>query len=96
MCNLYIMWGIFFVKKVHISGQTNGSLNFLNFRYYTESEREDYKTCTGIQDQYLVKALPPLSDEKTGNEYLNVEVPISFSENEIMSSKEKKGNNTST
>jgi hypothetical protein len=71
----------------------NTKKRYFSLRFYTSSENQDFKTCSGIEDNRLVKQLPPDSD--TPIQFMSKEVPLSYSNggpdnNSIMSPKDKK------
>ena len=62
-------------------------------RFYTSSENQDFKTCSGTEDARLIKQLPPDSD--TPIQFMTKEIPLSYSNgdpdnNSIMTPKDKK------
>ena len=62
-------------------------------RFYTSSENQDFKTCSGIEDERLVQELPPDSD--TPIQFLTKEFPLSYANgnqnpNDVMGPKKKK------
>lgn len=71
----------------------NVYFHFLHLRFYTSSENQDFKTCSGIADERLVQELPPDSD--TPIQFLTKEFPLSYANgnqnpNDIMGQKDKK------